>query len=49
MSAQKKAKTTQALPARPNVAPEGTSTWAREDGYGFATDLYVLFPTTTKI
>lgn len=26
-------------PARPRVSPEGSGTWAREDGYGFATDL----------
>jgi O-acetylhomoserine/O-acetylserine sulfhydrylase-like pyridoxal-dependent enzyme len=26
-------------PPRPRVAPEGSGTWARADGYGFATDL----------
>jgi len=26
-------------PARPKVAAQGSGTWARADGYGFATDL----------
>src|SRR4051812_15383481 len=29
----------EALPPRPKVASQGTSTWAKADGYGFATDL----------